>query len=429
MQRLRNFPPYRVGRIVSFAAGTVGRYEWLERRGRLGVRPGTQAEWDAVHEHRAQALHDLAVDLCGLMIKLAQVVGARADVFPAPYIRLLGRFHDRVPPRPFHTLQAHVERELGRPIGEVFAHIDEQPLAAASLAQVHRATLLDGTPVAVKIQYPEIARLTRVDLGALRRVVRFVSRIERRIDFRTLVEELAKLLSLELDFAREADSTERVAAAFAGDARVRVPRVHREHSTGKLLVLEYLEGIKITDLDRLRAKGYDLPTVAERVAQIYCAMIFGQGFFHGDPHPGNLLVMPGHTIGLLDFGLATSLPEGFAAAIATMLVKSLAGDGDGILAAARAAGFEIRDADRSQLPALVRSLLGQYSAETSFADLLMRNPLVKIPPHFTLIGRVLVLLSGLSHVLAPGEMLIQRALTEALLPYVPEAAGSRPPTQ
>jgi ubiquinone biosynthesis protein len=406
-------PIARVLRIAATVAAGVARYERLRLRERIG-QPPTAEEWERAHDRTALALHDLGVRLAGLFVKVCQVVGARADVFPAPFVRRLGRFHDRVPPRPFATLRPAIERELGRPLAAVFAHVDETPLAAASLAQVHRATLRDGSSVVVKVQYPDIARLAQIDLASLRRTIRLVAWLEPAFDLRSIVEEIAYFVALELDFAREADSTERVRAACAGDATVRIPHVYCELSTPRLLVLEYLDGIKVTDLERLRAAGVDLGEVATRVGRLYGRMIFEQGFFHGDPHPGNLLVLPGTVIGLLDFGLAKELPAGFGAAVADMLVRGLAGDGPGALAAARAAGFEIRDDDAAALPPMLLALMGEQNEDVELAGLLARTPVARVPRDFGLIARVMLLLNGLSHTLAPGQRLIQRALMETL---------------
>ncbi len=415
---LASMAGYRVFRIASMVAAAFTRYERLRLRERLGWSP-TPADWDRAHERTAAALHDLGVELAGLFVKVCQVVGARADVFPAPFIRRLGRFHDRVPPRPWSTLRPHVERELGRPLAEVFSHVDETALAAASLAQVHRATLRDGTPVVVKVQYPEIARLARVDLSSLRRALTVVARLEPNFDLRSVVEEVAEFVGLELDFAREGESTERVRAAFADDPVVRVPRVHRALSTGKLLVLEYLDGVKVTELEQLRVAGADLRRVAACVAHVYATMIFRHGFFQGDPHPGNLLVLPGDVIGLLDFGLAKELPAGFGDAIAAMILSGLVGDVPGTLAAARSAGFVVEDGNPAAIPALVMALMGEYSDDLSLVDLLAQNRVARVPSHFALIARVMILLNGLSHTLAPGQMLIQRALIEELASRAP----------
>src|SRR5690606_5219350 len=155
----------------------------------------------------------------------------------------------------------------------------------------HRAVLRDGEPVAVKVQYAEIEQLARIDLACLRLFARLAAKLVRGFDPVPLVDELAEMVALELDFAREARSTERLRTLLADDDTVRLPRVHHELSTDKLLVLEFIEGTRIADLDALRARGHDLARVAERVGRIYARMIFEHGFFQGDPHPGNLLVL------------------------------------------------------------------------------------------------------------------------------------------
>jgi len=415
---LRRLAVYRVLRIAGVAVPAILTYRWLELRGRLG-RPAPPETWERVHDRVARGLHDLGIHLAGLFVKLCQVVGARADVFPEPFVRRLGRFHDAVPPRSFGEMRTQIERELGRPLGEVFAQVDATPLAAASLAQVHRATLRDGTPVAVKVQYAEIARLARVDLACLRLVARIAGRVSRSFDLRSIIDEIAELVGLELDFAREADATVRIGAALADDPTVRVPHVHRQLATGKLLVLEYLDGIKVTDLDRLRAAGHDLGEVARRIGRLYARMIFEQGFFQGDPHPGNLLVMPGTVIGLLDFGLAKELPPGFGPAVAELVTRGLAGDVPGAVAAARRAGFEVRDDQATALPALVLVMLGDRDEQANALQLIQDTPITRVPSHFGLIMRVILLLNGLSHRLAPGQLLIQRALVEALAAQAP----------
>ena len=415
---LRRLALYRVLRIVGVAVPAILMYRWLDRRERLG-RPAPPETWERVHDRVARGLHDLGIHLAGLFVKLCQVVGARADNFPEPFIRRLGRFHDALPPRSFGEMRAQIERELGRPLGEVFAQVDETPLAAASLAQVHKATLRDGTLVAVKVQYAEVARLARVDLACLRLVARIAGRLSRSFDLRSIIDEIAEFVGLELDFAREADATVRIRAALADDPTVRVPRVHRELTTGKLLVLEYLDGIKVTDLERLRAAGHDLGEVARRIGRLYARMIFEQGFFQGDPHPGNLLVMPGTVIGLLDFGLAKELPPGFGPAVAELVTRGLAGDVPGAAAAARRAGFEVRDDQATALPGLVLVILGDRDEQANALQLIQETPITRVPSHFGLIARVMLLLNGLSHRLAPGQLLIQRALVEALAAQAP----------
>src|SRR5262249_14795394 len=162
-----------------------------------------------------------------------------------------------------------------------------------------------------KIQYPEARRLFPIDLASLRRAVRVARWLNRGLDLRSLADELAEFIALELDFAREARSTERVRQNLAGDPNVVVPELHAELSTDRLPVLGYLSGTPLSTIDKLRERGVDLRGVARRVAELYARMIFEHGFFQGDPHPGNILVLDDGRLGLLDFGLAKELPAGF----------------------------------------------------------------------------------------------------------------------
>lgn len=262
---MRHNRVYRFLRAGLTLIAAVLRYLSLRvRRWIPGLRP-TERSWEKAHGKTGRAIYRLATRMGGGFVKLGQVVGARADVMPPALIGPLRGLHDQVPPRPFHTLRAHVEHELKRPIGEVFAEVNEEPIAAASLAQVHAARLRTGERVVIKIQYPEARRLFPVDLGSMRRAVRAVRWLA-RIDLRPLADELRNQVCLELEFDREADSTERIREAFAGDPTIRIPQVHRALSSDRLLVLEFLEGTPLTDLDALRARGVDLRRVAESVA-------------------------------------------------------------------------------------------------------------------------------------------------------------------
>ncbi len=438
---LQRIAAYRVLRTGAVAYRALSRYRRIDGRGEAAAR-------DA-HEKTAQEIHDLATELEGLFIKLAQVMGGREDVLPEPYGRILGRFHDRVPPRPFRELERAASRALGRRLRDVFRDIDERPLASASLAQVHRARLLDGSDVVLKIQYPEIARLVRIDLGSMRRIG---TRVDRRfggiVSGADVIEEMAHFLSLELDFTCEAASTERVRKAFAGDERIRVPRVYTEHSSRKLLVLEYLDGTPLTDPERLRKLDTDLPAFARRIAELYAAMIFELGFFHGDPHPGNLLLLPNNVVGLLDFGLAKELPDKFGNWMAALIVRGVRGDREGALEAARALGFNIDELSPALLAEMVEAAMGRRATpaqqtqpdpatrperraarrreQARLRKLAEGGERLQIPHHFALIGRTMALLNGLSERLAPGQRVVQQTMREVLAPYALAVATAAP---
>jgi ubiquinone biosynthesis protein len=406
----REVAAYRIYRVARAVATSVPGYEALLARKWITRRDASDAAWERAHDRAARAIHDLGVDLGGLFVKAAQVAGARADVLPAPFIRRLGRFHDQVPARPFAELAPHVERELGAPLATIFASVEPEPLAAASLAQVHRARLRDGSEVVLKIQYPEAQRLFPVDLASMRRAAAIVGTLQRQIPVRELVGELTYFVGLELDFAREADATERVSKIFAGSSEVRVPYVVREYSTRRLLVLEYLDGIRITDVATLRARGVDLEVLCRQVARLFVRMIFEEEFFHGDPHPGNLLVLQDGRIGLLDHGLSKELPPGFGAGVARLLTSGFAGDAAGAADAARGIGFELDPSSAARLPELIRVLLGQSSDPSAALEAMP----ARVPSHMMLIFRVLILLNGLSHTLAPGRMVVQQELLRAI---------------
>ncbi len=397
-------------RFAAVIVPALARYRWLEWR---DARTGTVdlAGWARAHELTARGFARLGEELGGLYVKLCQVAGARADVFPPVFVRELGRFHDRVTPRPFAALAPTLGRELGRPVAEVFAHVEPAALAAASLAQVHRATLRDGSDVALKIQYPEAARVFAIDLANVRRGAAVASRLFPSFQVRPVVEEVAGNIARELDFARELASLERTREDFAGDPDVRIPRPYPELCTAHLLVLEYLDGTPIHDLARLCADGVDLPALADRIARLYARMIFEKGFFHGDPHPGNLLVLPSGQIGLLDFGLAKELPAGFGANLVLMFASALRGDAAGALVAAKALGFSLDGADPG---AFLRALGIALGARHDFAELrdIFGGLAGSIPPDIALVIRTIILLNGLSERLAPGERRIARELVQ-----------------
>jgi ubiquinone biosynthesis protein len=410
-------------RVALGLARVLPRYLLLlarERSGRFRPHP---ADWERAHDAAAREVERIALSLAGAFTKAAQILGARADFLPAPFIERLGQFHDAVPPRPFASLAPLVERDLGRPPDAVFASIDREALAAASLAQVHRATLRDGSQVVVKIQYPEIRRIIPLDLGLLRRIVALIQRIQRRIDLRSLVAEVTRFIELELDFPREVVATERLAKTLADVPDVVVPRVYRELCGEHVIVLEYLEGIQVARTAALVAAGHKLPEVARKIGALYGSMIFEHDFFHGDPHPGNLLVLPDGRIGLLDFGLCKELPPGFARGIAQMMVSAMIGDSAAALAAAEKLGFDIHSIRAEHLRSLMLMTVGDSDGDTGLLDILGESRVQRIPEDFALVARTLVLLNGLSHRLVPGRRLIQAELLQHLAAGAARGAG------
>jgi len=397
----------RIGATVGRAWLGLRTQRWIERH---LAPPDMEARWREQHRRNAEALYDAAVELQGLILKGAQLLGSRPDVMPPPAIAVLSRLQDRVPARPYAVVRRAVERELGRPLSEVFASFAKTPVASASLAQVHEARLRNGRRVAVKVQYPEIGRLVRSDLESLRFVLGALARVERDFDWQPLLDELGEAVPRELDFVQEGESAERIARALAHREDVRVPRVVWEHSTRRVLVMEYAGGIRIADVPALRAAGVDTARVARSLLEIWSEQMLAHGFFHADPHPGNLLVEPeGPRLVLLDFGLTKELPREFRIGVLEFVAALLGGRSDRLGAALQKLGFETRHGRADSLQAIAELLQwagqeirarGRLDPETlarlrvELPERIRRDPIVRIPHHLVLVGRALGLLSG-----------------------------------
>jgi len=399
----------RSARVSSTAARIYLEYRALAWRSRR--LPPDEAERLLSEQHRRSAERILrtATELQGLLIKVGQILGARADIVPDEYVEVLSALHDTVPPRSFEAVRRVVEEELGRPLDEVFAEFATAPIASASLAQVHRARLRDGREAAVKVQYPEIEAIVRLDLANLRLLVRVANRVLRGFDLTPIIEELATNVPLELDFVHEGQNAEATARNFAGQPDIVIPRIYWEHTTRRVLTMELVEGIKITDVAALDAASIERQAVARLVAESYFRQIFAHGFFHADPHPGNLFVQPGPKLVIVDFGLAKQLPPGFLEGFVRLTRALLAGDGLALARAFRDLGFQTRRADDGVFEALGEAMVARLSRNGEFnrdRELLLQlqqrmlrifreNPVVRVPGDFLLIGRVMGLLGGL----------------------------------
>jgi len=401
---------WRSLRIGATAAAIYLLYKGPEWGRRLLRRP-PPASLDPTHGRAARMLLRTALSLRGVLIKLCQVVATRADVFPPPIIEVLKQCHDRVPPAPFDAIRAQVERELGKPLDAVFRRFEREPLASASLAQVHRAELLDGRSVAVKVQYPGIERIVRTDLANMRRVCRVYEWFDPQpIELLPLLRELTHHLELELDFRREADCADRVRELFAADGSVVVPRIHREWSTGRVLVMELVAGIKITERARIEAAGLDPADVVQELMRIYTRMILAAGFFQADPHPGNLFVQEDGRVVMLDFGLSKELPEGFGLGLFELMFSMMTRNESAMIRAFRELGFETKSGESDTFVLIAKRMMarsesgrfeGEFTEEMTdeLFEAIRENPVVRVPSDFVLVGRVFALLSGIAHTL------------------------------
>jgi ubiquinone biosynthesis protein len=371
------------------------------------------------HRRGARAILRCALDLRGVIIKVCQGIATRADTFPPPYVEILKQCHDAVPPKPYEVIREVVERELGKPLDAVFSDFERTPLASASLAQVHRARLVDGRAVAVKVQYPDIESIVHTDLANLRRACRIYERFDPQpIELLPLLTELTTHIEMELDFRREADCAERVGAIFADDPGVAVPGVLRDFSTRRVLVMELVDGIKVTDREALVAAGVEPEQVVQDLMQVYVRMILAAGFFQADPHPGNIFVRPGGQIVILDFGLSKELPEGFGLGLFELMFSMMTLNESAMIRAFQELGFETRSGDTQTFVLIARRMMersdtgrfeGEFTEEMTdeLFEAIRENPVVRVPSDFVLVGRVFALLSGIAHTLGHRANVLQ----------------------
>jgi predicted unusual protein kinase regulating ubiquinone biosynthesis (AarF/ABC1/UbiB family) len=298
-----------------------------------------------VERHRANArrIRDAIIRAGGLFIKVGQLISILSNFLPAEFRRELEGLQDRLPPHPFDEIVARIRAELARSPEEVFSELDPTPVATASLAQVHVARLPDGRRVAVKVQHENIEEIARADLVAVRRIIALVQRVTGLRGLEAYHPEISQMIAEELDFSREAVNLETISRQFAGDTSVRCPTVIADLCTRRLLVTTFMDGTKVTDFAGLAARGFDRRTVAERVVTAYCRMIFVNGTYHADPHPGNIFVANDGGIIFVDFGavgvLAPQMREGIPAFFEGVIRR----DAQKITDAIRTMGFVAHD--------------------------------------------------------------------------------------
>lgn len=359
---------YRVGILLLRTLYTVNRERTrvirARARGDYEVHPNVEALVRVLRDFRHTALA-----LGGLLIKLGQFLGARADLLPQVALDELAALHDEVPAESFSDIEAVLEREWGGPISTICASIDPIPAGSASLGQVHRARLLDGREVAVKVQRPGIGHIVRTDLRTLRFVLRVVGRLapvaNEITDLDMLYREFSRTVSEELDYKQEARNAQRFAEMFVEDPRVLVPGVIEEHSTRRVLVLQWMDGIKITDIPALEAAHVDRKVLADRLAGAYFKQVLEDAFFHADPHPGNILVQPdpsGDRLVFLDFGMMGAITPRMRVGLRDIFRGVVAQDSALIVRGLDALGFFGESANRDALERVVSVMLSQFGA-------------------------------------------------------------------
>ncbi len=427
----------RYRRIMAFfTRQTLNFIFWEILLPRLGLRAITRRTRRQRIRNAAREFRALAVQLGGVMIKVGQFLSSRLDVLPPEATDELADLQDEVPPEDFEVIRQLAEAELGAPLEQLFAEFDPAPLAAASLGQVHRATLHADAPqaaqfrkVVVKIQRPYIESLIEVDLRALRRFGGWLERyqpIRRRVDVPALVEEFSATIRQEVDYLAEGRNAETFAANFRNRKRVHVPRVIWELTTQKVLTLEDVYAIKITDYDAIRQAGIDPAEVARELLDTYLQQIFEDGFFHADPHPGNLFVTPVSPateedmtwrLTFVDFGMAGVVPDSLRHNLRELLIAVGTRDAARVVRVFQAMKIILPGADLKLIEEAEAQLFERYwgmnmreltqisHAEMmrfalQFRQLLYEMPF-QVPHNLLLLGRTVAILSGMCTGLDP----------------------------
>ncbi len=397
------------------------------QRGDRETRPNVEAL-----RRVAVSFRETALALGGLLIKLGQFLSARADLLPQVALNELVLLQDEVTAVPFRYVATAIEHEFGKPITELYAYVEEKPTAAASLGQVHRAKLPTGEDVAVKVQRPMIYRLVRADLGALKFVIWVITHMYRNankfIDLWALYREFSRTVYEELDYVAEGRNAERFARLFADDPTVRAPKIYWDYTRRRVLTLEWIEGIKISNYPAIEAAGLNRKQIADRTISSYFKQILEEGFFHADPHPGNLFVQPGPDgpiIAFVDFGMMGAVSRSLKQGLRKCFFAVAGKDARGLIEGLDELGFIGPGADMLALEKAADLMLGQFYGRTMAeaqavdpgdvfeeVDELMYNQPFRLPYQFIFFGRMMGILVGLATGLAP-----EFNFTEVALPY------------
>lgn len=416
-------------RRYSHIASVLAHHGFNEFLDRLKARYHGMPRKTFNRERRAQGalsaperLRLVFEELGPTFIKFAQVLSSRPDIIPPEYLQELSKLQDDVPEFPFEDARDLIEAQLGKPVSELFQHIDEKPTAAASLAQVHRAKLMSGEDVAIKVQRIGIDETIENDISILRE---FAGLVERRIpESRSyeptgLVENFARTIRHELDFIREGRNIDRFRIHFSETPTVYIPRVYWDLTTAKVLTIEYIDGIKISDIAGLDAAGLDRKAIAVNGANITLKEIFEFRFFHADPHPGNLFVCENNVIAPVDFGMTGTIEEDVAQQMSAIFLAVLQKDTNELVKNLRAIGVaeDLEDVRNFKIDA--RDLLERYyGVPLTKLELgpiirelmgIIRKYRLHLPHDFAMIAKALIISEGVGRVLYPEFNIIEIA--------------------
>jgi ubiquinone biosynthesis protein len=415
-RNLRNIRRYRDIVRVLFKYGFDNLLEYLNlhhlvRRGRRMLRRDTSAIAEMAPAERMR----LALEELGpTFIKLGQILSTRPDIVPHEFTAEFARLQDRVPSVEFAAIRGQVELELQGPIEAFFSRFDEEPLAAASIAQVHRARLKSGEEVVVKVRRPGVAELVATDIDALWGLAHLAQRHLPGSELYNpvgLVKEFSRTIRRELDFSREGHTIEKFRVNFRGDQTLHFPDVHWQCTTRGLLTMEYIDGIKVSDLQSLARQGLDRVVIARRGADSFLRQVLVHGFFHGDPHPGNVLILPGNVICLLDYGMAGRVDQTLRNYLADIIMCIVNRDMEELVALMLQSGDIVGEVNervlRRDLSDFVDSYYDLPLKEIEVGRMMMEfieivtTHHIRLQPDLMLLAKALVSIEGMGRMLDP----------------------------
>ena len=347
-------------------------------------------------------------------IKIGQAVSTRADLLPLAYVKELSKLQDNVPAFPNEEAMAILERELGRPLSELYAELDPEPIAAASLGQVYSGRMHSGARVAIKVQRPGLDRTINFDLAVLRRIARFMARypkLVRGIDWEGTLDEFAAVIFEEMDYLQESQNAERFRDNFRNWREIHVPQIYWSHTTPRVLTMEFIGGNKVNDVPALVVRGIHPPDVVKLIARTYLKQLLEDGYFHADPHPGNLRIMEDGRLAFFDFGMVGRITPKLQGQMIDAFFHIVERDVRGLTQDLINLDFLASTIDPNVIRPVVEKLFSDYLnlklGDVRFKELTYELAQViyeypfRIPPHFTYIMRAIMTLEGMGIALDP----------------------------
>lgn len=408
---------YRIIRIVWMAVVFFIEVIWFQKRHRGNFTPAVTEQWNTLVTKQARIYKKTALELGGLLVKLGQFLSTRADIMPASFIAELEGLTDQVTPVPSEKALQLLDDEWGRPHLELLKEITSKPVASASIGEVYKAVLHNGSEVAIKIQRPDIDRILRADFKAVRIVIflaKNLSSLSKQIDLDLLYNEMTDVIGAELNFVEEMKNGRGFAERFPDMTGVKFPVYYDEYTTKKVLVMEWIEGSKITDLAFLDKNNIDRKDLSDRLFRLFLEQILEGGQFHADPHGGNILIRPDGTLVLIDFGMVVNITQEDADAMFIVTEGVIFKQYDRVIDGLETLNFLLPNADRQVLASAIEKVVKAYESndlydmnstvvENLLLDLqvIVRTQPVQMPAEFAFLGRAVSVFVGVLYILDP----------------------------